>query len=133
MTIPVFVLDGCAKRACSVLAPVSIVLLFAANAEAAPISIDLFAKPDPATAYVIALIDVNPLLIETADAGILGGERDLLVSVDGVANLVAATGVIGDGTYLFGTSGAGASATLQYDGLDADIVGPLAELINSEA
>jgi hypothetical protein len=34
--------------------------------------------------------------------------------------------------YLFGSAGAGASATLQYDGVDADILGPPAQLVNAE-
>jgi len=102
---------------------------------ALPIVIDDFSLADPHVAYAINIVDPDPTLIETPDPGLLsimGGERDLLVDVDGVSGPVSATGTVGDGTYMFGTVGMGASATLQYDGVDADIVGPPAMLVNSE-
>lgn len=102
------------------------------EASGTPIVIDDFSAPVPAIPYAISLTAVDPLLIEFIDPAVLGGERDLLVDVDGVPGPVSATGTVGEGSYLFGSAGAGVSATLQYDGIDLDIVGPPAQLLNSE-
>ncbi len=89
--------------------------------------------------YFINFQDTDPTLIKTVDAGILGGERDLLVDVLGQSNALSAFGSIGfDGTsgkFDFASAAPGTQATLQYDGqsLVDDSFGPPATLINVEA
>ena len=114
-------------------------VLSVGTTHALPIVIDDFSAPAPQAAYAISIAHPDPTLIETPDPSLLSimaGERDLLVDVDGISGPVSATGTIGGGTYMFGTVGMGASATLQYDGLDTspggDIHTPSAILVNSE-
>ncbi|NQU22181.1 MAG: hypothetical protein HQ567_12930, partial [Candidatus Nealsonbacteria bacterium] len=57
--------------------------------------IDPFDGPDPSDSYFISAVDADPLLIETTDASILGGERDLLVDVLGTSTPISASGTIG--------------------------------------
>lgn len=83
-------------------------------------------------AQVISLINPDPTLASSADPGILGGERDLLLDVMGAAGPVAYSGSVGQGTLAFNSSQPGTAATLQYDGIDTDIFGPPAGLINNE-
>lgn len=98
--------------------------------------IDDFDAPSPGEVFVIDFFDPDPTLIKTADSSIVGGERDALVDVLGQASPISALGVVGfdgqAGVLSLGTAAPGTSVTLQYDGLDADIVGPPAALVNAE-
>jgi hypothetical protein len=94
--------------------------------------LDDFDAPVPIVVPVINLYSPNPTLIETANAAILGTERDMLLSVFGVAKPSSFIGEIGGGSFCFGGSSPGTAAVIQYDGMDADIVGPPAMLVNSE-
>jgi hypothetical protein len=105
-------------------------MLPAMSASAAPILIDDFGQPSPQQFYVVSAINADPLLHKTTHASILGGERDLLVDVDGTSNLTSATGTIGGGLFDFGSSDV-VTAALQYDGIDADQVVPTRALVNA--
>ena len=90
-------------------------------------NIDSFTDPDPADVFFINAVDPNPLLLQESGAGILGGQRDLLVNVLGPSNPISANGFIGtisatSGVFNLGTAsnGPGTEASLQYDGVDAD-------------
>jgi hypothetical protein len=93
--------------------------------------IDDFSAPADAEVRVIRFLHPDPSLVKTADAGILGGERDVLLDVVGVPRPISFVGEIGGGTFVFGGASPGTVATIQYDGLDADIVGPPAALVNA--
>lgn len=95
--------------------------------------VDDFAAPDPSVVRAISLIDPNPSLVETADASVMGGERDVLLTVVGSASPISFIGEIGGGSLQFASSIPGTTAVLQYDGLDADPLGPPASLVNSES
>ncbi len=95
--------------------------------------IDDFDAPETITFPVISGYDPDPSLVETADAAILGGERDLLLDVMGTPRLVSFSGEIGGGNLQFNSSSPGTAATLQYDGVDMDVMGPPAALVNAEA
>ena len=99
-------------------------------------TVDSFNLPNPAATFIIDLLDPDPTLIKNTVAGVVGGERDLLIDVAGNPGLNTALGAVGfqGGSGAFrGTFGApGSTATLEYDGLDADIVGPPAGLVNNE-
>jgi hypothetical protein len=120
-----FVHPTAALRGAAIVLAVAIVAsLVCASATAAPILIDDFQAPAGQTSYVIRLLNpANTLVIETPGAGILGGERDLLIHVVSPvpAEPISAAGTVGDGRFDF-VSGATARvrAVLQYDGLDAD-------------
>jgi len=81
---------------------------------------------------VITILNPDPTLSKALAAGILGGERDLLLDVMGASGLVAYSGSVGQGTFAFNSSQPGTAATLQYDGIDVDVVGPPASLVNNE-
>ena len=92
--------------------------------------IDDFSNPVPPRVFTINLTDPDPTLLESSDAGILGGERDVLVDVVGTPQLTSITGLLGDGQFVFNSILPGTMAVLQYDGIDLDGVGPA--LTNSE-
>jgi len=108
---------------------------FTAAISAAPILIDDFSSPGGGgTSYVISANHPDPSLFKVSSLGILGGERDLLVDVNGTPGTVSAKGHIGGagGIYRFRSAGVvGTTATLQYDGVDPDVVGPPASLVNA--
>jgi len=113
-------------------------ILFSSANSYGVIIIDDFSAPTAPSAYVIDLINPDPYLLKTGSlAGILGGERDLLVDVMmDDPGPVSATGSVGgglNGSYVFGTVRAGAKATLQYDGFDADQPDAPASLVNAQA
>jgi hypothetical protein len=97
---------------------------------AAPILIDDFSQPNPDNFYVINAINADPYLHKTTAGGILGGQRDLLIDVQGTPGLTTAVGSIGAGRLDFGSAGP-VTAFLQYDGVDADVVGPPAALTDA--
>jgi hypothetical protein len=94
--------------------------------------IDDFSAPANPAIRVISLLDPDPSLVKTTDAGILGGERDVLLDVAGVPRATTFIGEIGGGTFVFGGASPGTAATIQYDGPDADVVGPPAALVNAD-
>jgi len=96
--------------------------------------LDDFADPTPQAVVVIDAIHPNPTLIETPSFSVLGGERDVLLTVSGTVSPVSFSGTIGDGQFLFGsaTGLSATAATIQYDGADTDVWGPPASLVNSE-
>lgn len=93
--------------------------------------IDDFSAPAAVQVPVIALLNPDPTLIENVDAGILGGERDLLLDVIGAPKFSSFIGETGAGSFVYRGGSPGTAATLQYDGVDADVVGPPAALVNS--
>lgn len=102
----------------------AVVALAGASASAAPIVIDDFGAPSPRSAWVISLLNPNPTTVTTADAGILGGERELEIAVAGVPALVSAAGSVGEGSLAAGSTGSSAVAhTLLYDGVGAGGLG----------
>jgi len=107
-------------------------VLFGVAPAGAEFIIDDFGAPVPPVVRVISLLDPDPSLVKTTDLGILGGERDVLLDVAGVPGFITFAGQIGAGTFIFGGSSPGTAATIQYDGLDADIVGPPAALVNAQ-
>ena len=104
----------------------------AVSAANAVIVFDDFTDPPTSEAVAIPLLHPDPTLFKTAAPSILGGERDVLIDVDGTANPDSFIGTIGDGLLSFNSNAPGTILTLQYDGLDADIFGPPAALVNSE-
>ncbi|MDZ4780472.1 MAG: SdrD B-like domain-containing protein, partial [Planctomycetia bacterium] len=100
------------------------------------VGIDDFSEPDPAEFYFINALNLDPTLIKHNVPGALGGQRDALIDVIGASNPLSANVVVGfngiAGLFSFGSASPGTSATLQYDGADADIVGPPAGLINNQ-
>ena len=112
---------------------VVVLFLFAFSLSArADFIVDDFSAPDPRIVPVVILLDPDPTLVETPDPGIGGGERDILVDVLGTPTPSSFIGEIGNGSFLFGSSSPGTTATIQYDGVDVDILGPPAQLVNSE-
>jgi hypothetical protein len=95
---------------------------------------DDFSAPDPMSAVAINLLDPDPTLVQTAGLSLaaVGGERDILLDVMGVSGLASFSGTVGGGSFVFNSSVPGVAVTIQYDGIDADIVGPPAALVNSE-
>lgn len=110
---------------------VGVLAIAAAAPAGADLIVDDFGEVALAT-QVISLLNADPTLASVADPGILGGERDLLLDVMGAAGPVSYSGSVGQGTLAFNSSQPGTAATLQYDGIDADIFGPPAALVNSE-
>jgi len=93
-------------------------------------TIDLFTSPRVVT--VIDLNDPDPTLVKVNHVDTLGGQRDLLLDVLGTPGAVSYAGTIGEGSFVFNSGSPGVAATLQYDGIDADVVGPPASLVNAE-
>jgi len=103
-----------------------------ASATAAPVLIDDFSQPNPDSFFVISALNPDPYLHKTTAAGILGGQRDMLIDVQGAPGLTTAVGSIGAGRLDFGSSGP-VTAYLQYDGVDVDVIGPPAALTDGGA
>ncbi len=82
--------------------------------------------------HVITILNPDPTLSKALDPGILGGQRDLLLDVMGASSQVSYSGSVGQGSFAFNSSQPGTAATLQYDGIDVDVVGPPASLVNNE-
>ena len=93
-------------------------------------TIDLFTNAEVVT--VIDLNDPDPTLVKVDHVDTLGGQRDLLLDVLGTPGAVSYAGTIGEGSFVFNSGSPGVVATLQYDGIDSDIVGPPASLVNAE-
>ncbi len=100
--------------------------------------IDDFQAPETPREVFITLDDPDPTLVETPESGplplgarIVGGQRDLLIDVIGVPTESSAQLSVGGGTLgLFtGVGEPGTQIVLQYDGIDDDVVGPPAELL----
>ena len=101
----------------------------------ADLMIDDFSDPVGERVIIIHNSDLDPTLLKTSSGGgsVLGGERDLLLDVLGVSKATSFSGSIGAGVFEFGSVGdPGTVAVLQYDGLDADVPGHPASLINAE-
>lgn len=88
--------------------------------------IDDFRAPANTVVRVITFVNPDRSVVETPDAGILGGERDVLLDVIGTPGLTSFIGEIGDGSFVFGGASPGTAATIQYDGVDADPADALA-------
>ena len=94
--------------------------------------IDSFDSPGTAESFVITAQDPDPTLVEQSALTAIGGERDILIDVLGVPQPVSAAAEVGGGTILFDTNFApGSTITLQWDGIDNDVIGPPASLVNS--
>jgi len=106
----------------------AVVMVTANSVQAYPV--DLFTGLEVTT--VIDYIDPNPTLLKAANGDILGGERDLLLEVLGQPGRVSYSGTIGQKKFVFNSESPGVTATLQYDGFDADVAGPVASLDNAE-
>ncbi len=105
-------------------------LVFAASTSArAEYIIDDFSAPVDTVVRVIAWAHPDLSVVETPDAGILGGERDILLDVIGTPGFSSFIGEIGAGSFISGCTSPGTAATIQYDGVDAD---PADALTNSE-
>ncbi len=90
--------------------------------------IDDFNGPVPASSYVINAIDPDPTVRQHSVAGVMGGQRDMLVDVNGSPSPISANGIVGGaiGSYSFASAGApGSRVTMQYDGVDAESPGAL--------
>lgn len=108
-------LSGCRKAA--IAAPF---VLWAGSAGAAPVQYDNFDTPETPQVYAIGMIDPNPTILQSAAPDMLGGQRDVMIEVAGVPTPVSAMGSIGGGLFVFGSSEPGATAYLQYDGIDLE-------------
>jgi len=109
----------------------------------ADLLIDDFSTPNPAEIFIILgvaapYVSPDPTLLKQDDPAILGGERDLFADVigtPGMTSVVASVGWRNAGGYgllEFGTlSSPGSMLVLQYDGDDADIPGPPAQLVDN--
>ena len=93
-------------------------------------NIDNFSDPDPATSFFISALNPNPFFTQTGPPapGVIGGQRDLLVAVQGTPNPISANGFFGtismnNGFFNLGSAsnGPGTEVTMQYDGVDASI------------
>ena len=83
--------------------------------------VDDFWTPDPHQVYNISDEYSAPLMVETDSSGILGGQRDLLVEIDGDPTTVSTQLLIGaDHGLRLASASPGTTITLQYDGLDVD-------------
>ncbi len=108
---------------------ISVVLVSAVHGA---VVIDDFSDPGSSVVVAIGLTSPDPTLVKSTGAGILGGERDVLLDVAGAADLDSFIGTIGAGKLSFNSNSPGTVLTLQYDGMDSDIVGPPAGLVNAE-
>jgi len=115
-------------------------LCLVSESHALPFVIDDFTDPnplslDPVTGdiFVIGGFSADPKLIKQDSVLILGGQRDVLVDVKGTPQPVSASGVIGEGVFIFNSSEPATTVTLQYDGTGTiaggdDVNGPPAAL-----
>lgn len=95
--------------------------------------IDSFDSPGIPAQFIINLTSLDPTLAKQTAPSAIGGERDLLVDVAGTSTPISAAIELGGGNLNFTTAVTpGTVGTLQYDGIDADIPGPPAALINSQ-
>jgi hypothetical protein len=90
-------------------------------------NIDNFSDPTPAATWFINALNPDPFFRQDSGAGILGGQRDLVVDVLGPSNPISANGFVGtvalnNSKFNFATAsgGAGSQGILQYDGVDID-------------
>jgi len=97
--------------------------------QAAMIMIDDFGAPNPAAVFLIKMGHPNSVPVEQGGLpSIVGGERDVLVSVQGEPSVQSAQMLIGHEDSLFGRGvfqiatarDPGTVVTLQYDGEDID-------------
>lgn len=95
--------------------------------------IDALTAPAQQKVFAINLLDPDPSLLKCSEVSILGGERDVLVDVVGNPSHVSFLGALGGGQFAFNSGVPGTMLVLQYDGLDADIIGPPAALVNAES
>lgn len=89
-----------------------------AAAEAGMVTIDNFNHPDPGNLYVIATQQTNPSVFVEQEPGIIGGEREFQITVNGIPSPFSALGVVMTGEYVFGSAAPGAKVIFQYDGDD---------------
>jgi hypothetical protein len=110
-------------------AAIGLALVLAVSAaNAAPITIDDFASPDPRQQWSLTNLDPDPTLRKASGPGIVGGERDLLIDLISPNNPgdIDGSGQIGtraDGRTNFefqSGSDDAVTATLQYDGFDVE-------------
>ena len=106
-------------------------LLPASFSVGATIVIDDFVG-DP-TLVILGSPGENPKLLETVNAAILGGERDVFLEIPGVPAPASFIGQDGGGSFVFNSGAPGTVGKLQYDGVDSDGVGPPPYLTNAEA
>lgn len=98
----------------------------------ADLLIDDFSMPGTPVALVMPSQDGETALVETADADILGGERDVLFDIIGTpTRLIGFSAEFNNNLLYYDGHSPGATAILQYDGLDADLTAP-PELVLSE-
>jgi hypothetical protein len=90
-------------------------------------NIDNFDNPNPAATWFINALNPDPFFRQDVGAGIIGGQRDLVVDVLGPSGPISANGFVGtvalnNSKFNFATasSGAGSQGILQYDGVDVD-------------
>lgn len=115
-------LAPCLRRCALVAAPL---LLLARGAVAVPVQYDNFDTPAVPQTYVIGMMNPNPTILQSAAPDMLGGQRDLWIQVGGTPQPFSALGTIGGGLFSFGSSEPGATAILQYDGVDLEGAGTL--------
>lgn len=111
------------------MAGLAIVVLACPAVFAETIVIDEFETPGEAVPFFtfdspspLSFVTKDKVLVKNADAMILGGERDILLVVDGEPDLISAAGLVGgpEGVLRIATAGhPGSFAFLQYDGIDA--------------
>lgn len=87
-------------------------------ATAGMVTIDNFNHPDPGNLYVISTQQTNPAVFVEQEPGIMGGEREFQITVNGIPNAFSALGVVMTGEYVFGSAAPGAKVIFQYDGDD---------------
>ena len=93
--------------------------------------IDDFSEPTSPSVFVLTLTDPTSLLVKQSGGGILGGERDVLIDVQGPGSPISAAVSIGGGSFVFSSSSPGSIVTLQYDGSGAGDVDSSTELFNN--
>ena len=123
MGAKIFARLASAGRKSGVAAAVAIALASCSALQAAPISIDTFAQPDPSSFFAVPAGTNTSLALNQAASGALGGHRDSLFQVVGQALINSANGVIGHDTnfninaFQLATINPGPTvATLQYSG-----------------
>lgn len=99
---------------------VATVALSCGAAHAATIVIDSFITPDPEAVYAVNMLHAGPVVIDKHfGPGILGGERDFLLEVNGMLQMNSYTGTTGEGLLVYGAGpNSGSQLVLQYDGID---------------
>jgi hypothetical protein len=90
-------------------------------------NIDNFDNPNPAATWFINALNPDPFFRQDVGAGIIGGQRDLVVDVLGPSGPISANGFVGTVAlnnsklnFATASSGAGSQGILQYDGIDVD-------------